>query len=484
MLGDLLEKQAIINEDPGFVRGRRGDTIKIIKPKAQSRSRGKHGNRVSLRNTPVRSTGLVGDRIMNGNVPPNRGYIFKPSEDNNGRDSNFSKTSSRKSVGNNVEEFLGINGKTNSGFLLGSQLLRSKSNTQESLLSLAIRNTSDRTGVNVGTSIRAKDKEGFRPNAVGNRGNRQVATLLRNKGHFDVELRLRKGGLSKDVMKETSNGINSREGEGFKISHTKPVKSRRLSGRGSGNNLGNDLCKVFKPEGIRKNVSTNKFGIRENKLIPSIIQTFVEGVSGIVHFSEANSRGETITLVNFNRVRKGKGRFLDPSSNSAGPDIRSSGQFQAPVFDRLMLLFVDFLKYLRGERVGFIAEGLLKLREILRDSVGLSDSKDRVITSGGTLIRIKSIKFPAPLEPADRNRVIIKTKVRDRLRNANLGRSREFKFSSTRVFKMKHGADSSMTKGTRPRDAKRKSKLSQIRGKKDIINKGSFEGFMAPFSAK
>ena len=97
---------------------------------------------------------------MNRNVPPNRGHIFKPGEDNDGWNPYFSKTSSRKGMGNNVEEFLSINSKTNSGLLLGSKLLRSKSNTQESLLSLAIRNTSDRARMDIGTSVGAKDEKG------------------------------------------------------------------------------------------------------------------------------------------------------------------------------------------------------------------------------------------------------------------------------------------------------------------------------------
>ena len=155
---------------------------------------------------------------MNRDISANGGDIFKPRKDNDGRDTDLSKTTGRQRVGNNIEEFLSINGKAHSRFLLGGEFLSSKSDAQEGMLRLTIRNTSNRAWVDVGTCMRAKDEQGFGPNAVGNRRNRkrsqifesQFTTLFRDKSNFNVEPGFREGGSSKNVMEKLCNGVDSR----------------------------------------------------------------------------------------------------------------------------------------------------------------------------------------------------------------------------------------------------------------------------------
>ena len=390
---------------------------------------------------------------MNRDISANGGDILKPRKDNDGRDTDLSKTSSRQGVRDDVEKFLSVNGEAHSRFLLGGEFLSSKSDAQECMLRLTIRNTSNRAKVDVGTCVRAKDEQGFGPNAVGNRRNRkrsqvfesQFTTLFWDKSNFNVEPGFREGGSSKNVMEKLCNGVDSREREGFKVSNTDTVEASGFFGGRPSNDLSNNLSEIIKSESIRKNVSSNNLGVGQSIFIPRIIELIIKGVGGLMHFSKTDGGRGTVILTHFDGVGKSKGRFLDPFSNSAGPNIWSSSELKTPVFDRSLLLFINSQKNLRCKRIGFLTKCTLEVREGFRKRVGISDPENRMVSSRGTFIGVIPIDSSAPNKPMGSNGVIGKAKVRHRVGNTYFGRERDFKLSSSRIFKVKNSTNGRMS---------------------------------------
>ena len=205
------------------------------------------------------------------------------------------------------------------------------------------------------------------------------------------------------------------------------------------------MSETIKSEGIRENVSSNNLGVRQSISISRIIELIIKGVGGLMHFSKTDGGRGTIILAHFDGVGKSKGRFLNPFSNSAGPNIWSSSEFKTPVFERSLLLFINSKKNLRCKRIGFLTKSTLEVREGFRKRVGISDPENRMIPSRGTFIGVIPIDSSAPSKPTGRNGVIGKAKVRNRVGNTYFGRKRDFKLSSSRIFKVKNSTNGSMS---------------------------------------
>ena len=120
----------------------------------------------------------ISNGIMNGDISTDGSNILEPGKDNNGGNVNFSKTSSGKCMRDHIEEFLSINSKTNGRLFLSSKFFNTESDAKISMHRLALRNTSNRRGMNISASMGAKSEKRLGPDSVSHRCNRKWPKIL------------------------------------------------------------------------------------------------------------------------------------------------------------------------------------------------------------------------------------------------------------------------------------------------------------------
>ena len=273
-------------------------------------------------------------------------------------------------------------------------------------------------------------------------------------------------------MEDTRNSIKCRVRKTFKISDTNPIKPSGLSRRRSGNDVFNNLSKILKPEGLRDKVSTNELWFRERVALSTVVKVIVKGISSIMHFSKTNSRARLTMSLNFKRIRKGQGGFLNPFSHNTGPDIWSGREPKLPIRERSTGFLVNAIENVGSSIIGLILEGLLKFNKGLRSRVGFSNPEHRVVTSRRTLILKVKIKISAPIIPSKGNSAITWRKGGRPYIGRRLSRGSNFKLGSLGVVKLKDSTNSSVTTESGPSKPKGSGKFSNGDRKKDIINEG------------